>query len=118
MNETSENVTNIPQGSQDKTDQKPSMGSYFKDENRPEELLSFIATLVLVVGVIVTIVCAITLTTETVYIAYYDTYKTKFSFMGLMYTLLSLVGTLLTWSFLKVIANISKTLKDINRKMS
>lgn len=73
-------------------------------DNFAEKTLTIIATSVLCVGIICTIIC----------ICVFCANK---NFVGLVVLIGLLVLTLTTWSLLKVIANISKTLKEINFKI-
>lgn len=95
--------------------------SYSEPENNvAENTLNVIAGLVLWVGIIGTIFCLFTLTTTKVvdptyhYSIHYDTI---FNPAGLAISIGVLISTLTTWAVLKVVVNISKTLKEINTKM-
>lgn len=88
--------------------------------NAAENTLKGIATLVLWAGIIGTIFCLFTLTTTKVvdptyhYSIHYDTI---FNPAGLAISVGVLLSTLISWALLKVIANISISLKEINSKM-
>lgn len=98
--------------------------------NAAENTLNIIANIVLWVGIIITIVCLFTLTTNKVVdpaytyaieydIAQYETvqYKTVFNPSGLAVSIGVLLSSLTTWAVLKVITNISISLKEINAKI-
>lgn len=88
--------------------------------NAAENTLNTIAAIVLWVGIIGTIFCLFTLTTTKVvdptyhYSIHYDTI---FNPSGLAISIGVLLSTLISWALLKVIANISITLKEINSKI-
>lgn len=85
-----------------------------------EKTLNTIATIVLWVGIICTVFCLATLTTTKVinpsyhYSIHYDTI---FNPSGLVISVGVLISSLISSALLKVIANISITLKEINSKM-
>lgn len=85
-----------------------------------EYTLNTIAKVVLWVGIIGTIFCLFTLTTTKVvdptykYSIHYDTI---FNPGGLAISIAVLISSIITWALLRVIANISKTLKEINSKL-
>ena len=88
--------------------------------NAAENALNITATIVLWAGIIGTIFCLFTLTTSKVvdptyhYSIHYDTI---FNPAGLAISIGVFVSTLTMWAMLKVIANISTTLKEINSKI-
>lgn len=90
------------------------------ENNAAENALKTIASIVLWVGIICTIFCLFTLTTTKVvdptyhYSIHYDTI---FNPGGLAISIGVLLSTVTTWALLRVIANISTTLKEINSKM-
>ncbi len=90
------------------------------ESNAAESTLNVIAIIVLWAGIIGTVFCLFTLTTTKVvdptyhYSIHYDT---VFNPAGLAISIGVLVSTLTTWALLRVVANISKTLKEINAKM-
>lgn len=89
-------------------------------DNVAENTLTTIAGIVLWVGIIGTIFCLFTLTTTKVVdptYTYSIHYDTIFNPAGLVISIGVLLSTITTWALLKVIANISKTLKEINSKM-
>ena len=104
----------------------PNSPSYQEMESEPtsnnaaENTLNVIAGIVLWVGIIGTIFCLFTLTTTKVvdptyhYSIHYDTI---FNPSGLAVSIGVLLSTLTTWAVLKVIANISISLKEINSKI-
>lgn len=87
-----------------------------KDENSAEKTLSTIADIILVVGIIVTVICLFTLCFVEVPKSMYST-KTEFSPSGFATTVMVLFSSLISWSVMKVLSNISLTLKDINNKI-
>lgn len=90
------------------------------ESNAAENTLNVIAGIVLWVGIIGTIFCLFTLTTTKVvdptyhYSIHYDTI---FNPAGLAISIGVLLSTLTTWAVLKVLVNISKSLKEINAKI-
>lgn len=88
--------------------------------NAAENTLYKIAAIVLWVGIIGTVYCLFTLTTTKVidptyhYSIHYDTI---FNPSGLAISVGVFLSTLISWALLKVIANISITLKEINSKI-
>lgn len=87
-----------------------------KDENSAEKTLATIADIILVVGIIVTVICLFTLCFVEVPKSMYST-KTEFSPSGFATTVMVLFSSLISWSVMKVLSNISLTLKDINSKI-
>ena len=70
-------------------------------DNSAENTLTTIAKIVLVCGIIVTVICLF------------------YSFVnpvGFIITIIVLLSSLINWSLMKVLANISITLKEINQK--
>ncbi|MDE7118880.1 MAG: hypothetical protein K2O61_09630 [Bacteroidaceae bacterium] len=90
-------------------------------DNSCENALATIANIVLGVGIVGTLFCLVTLTTTKVIdpTTYHDSvrYDTVFNPGGLAISVGVLFSTITTWALLRVIANISKTLKEINSKM-
>ena len=95
-----------------------------KDDNSAEETLNTIAWITLVVGIIATLICLFTVcwTTKTV-VTQHFTYSeditkdvTTFNPMGFAMTIGIFLSSLASWAFLRVISNISLTLKDIKNK--
>lgn len=88
-----------------------------KLENGAEKTLSTIATIVLVCGIIATVIslCTIVWIQNPSYTYIEDKI---FSPSGFITTITILFSSLISWSLLKVIANISLTLKDINNKLN
>lgn len=88
--------------------------------NSAENTLNVIAGITLWVGIIGTIFCLLTLTTTKVvdptykYSIHYDTI---FNPAGLAISIGVLFSTIVTWALLRVIANISTSLKEINSKI-
>lgn len=81
-----------------------------KKNRGAEDTLSIIADIVLVLGIIGTVVSLFTLALE-------GENHNEFNPMGFAITFSALLSTLISWSVMKVLANISLTLKGINRKI-
>ena len=82
--------------------------------NSAEKTLITIANIVLICGLIATFFCF----WNTVFVqdrTYVD--KDELSPKGVAFTVVVLLCTLVTWALLKVTANISLTLKEMNKKM-
>ena len=75
-----------------------------------ENTLSIIADIVLVLGIFGTIVCLFTIVFE-------GRDHDEFNPVGFGITFSGLLSVLISWSVMKVLANISLTLKGINRKL-
>lgn len=105
-----ENINEALGLSQTMTSGEP-QGERRKDDNSAENTLSTIATIVLIFGLIATLVCLFTLTSIEV------GYHKEFNPIGLGYTVMVLMSTLISWSVMKVLSNISLTLKDLNGKI-
>ena len=78
-----------------------------KDENSAEKTLSNIADIILVVGIVVTIICLPT-------VCFADE---EFSPTGFTTTVMVLFSSLISWSVMHVLANISLSLKELNGKI-
>lgn len=86
--------------------------------NEAENMLSIIANAILIVGLLSTLICAFTICFITgVKPGYTYVKETVFNPTGFATTITILFSTLISWSVMKVIANISLTLKDINKKL-
>ena len=84
--------------------------------NGAENTLTVIADFVLVCGIIASLICLFTMVwVRNPAYTYYEEYM--FNPSGFATTIMILMSSLITWSFMKVLANISLTLKDINKKM-
>lgn len=79
-----------------------------------EKTLNTIAVITLVVGIIATFICFFALCFVQVPHGYHT--ETEFSAGGLATTLTILIGSIATWAIMKVLANISISLKEINAK--
>lgn len=96
------------------------MEAIVSPNNSTENALNVIAGIVLWGGIIATVFCLFALTTTKVvdptykYSIHYDT---VFNPGGLVISIGVFLSTLTTWALLRVIANISTTLKQINSKM-
>lgn len=76
-----------------------------------EKVLSVLSVIILVCGIIATLICAFTITTIEA------RYETEFNPAGFGITVSILVGSLISWSIMKVLAHISITLKEIYKKL-
>ena len=83
-------------------------------DNGAENTLVFFANATLIIGIIATLLCFPTLCFTEKY--GYSSVK-EFSPTGFGVTIGVLISSLITWAALKVFANISKTLKEINARM-
>lgn len=86
-------------------------------DNSAENTLTTIANIVLVCGIIATVICLFTVCfVEQIKPGY--TYLTEKAFnpAGFVTTIMVLFSSLISWSLMKVLANISITLKEINQK--
>ena len=113
-----ENVKDVL-GIKEETQINPVSNNVPKDEssnNSAENTLTVIANIVLVCGIIASVICLFTI----VWVrdpGYTYIKKTIFNPTGFATTIMILMSSLISWSFMKVLANISLTLKDINKKM-
>ncbi len=78
-------------------------------DNKAENALEIVAAVVLACGIMGAILC--------LFLCFPQESFDSFDANGLVTLLLVLVSTLVVWGLLKVVANISKTLKEINKKM-
>ena len=85
-------------------------------DNSAENTLATIANIVLILGIIATFICLFTLCFVEVPKSMYST-KTEFSPSGFATTVMVLFSSLISWSVMKVLSNISLTLKDLNSKI-
>mgnify|MGYP003296274104 CR=1 FL=1 len=83
-------------------------------EATAEQVLSVLSVVILVCGILATLICAFTITTIK---TGYPSYDTEFNPAGFGITVSILVGSLISWSIMKVLANISITLKEIYKKL-
>ena len=91
-----------------------------ESNNSAENTLNVIAGITLWVGIIGTIFCLNTLTTTKVVDPTYKCsihYDTIFNSAGLAVSIGVLFSAIVTWALLRVIANISTSLKEINSKI-
>ena len=109
---TTQQTTAQPSTTQPTTAGAPKVEVDFID-NSAEEVLSTIAKVIFIVGIIVTVICVFTLW----FVQDPSTQMTIFNPAGFATTLEVLACTLITWAGLRVFVNISKTLKEINRKI-
>ena len=85
-------------------------------DNSAENTLTTIATIILVCGIVATVVCFFYLSFYRV-TSYGSIRHDEFYPAGFGTTIEVLAGTLISWAGLRVFANISKTLKEINSKL-
>lgn len=84
--------------------------------NSAENTLTVIANVVLVCGILASVICLFTIVwVRNPAYTYIDKYM--FNPSGFATTIMIVMSSLISWSFMKVLANISLTLKDINKKM-
>lgn len=81
-----------------------------------EETLLVISSIILVVGLIATAICLFYLTFYRVD-RWGEVSHDEFNPSGFATTVMVLVSTLISWATLRVFANISITLKEINKKI-
>ena len=90
--------------------------SEHKINNGAENTLITIATIVLICGIISTIICLFTITIVKKP-QYYGGTTTEFSAEGFLISVVVLLSSLTSWALMRVLANISLTLKNINNKI-
>ena len=89
-----------------------------KVDNSAENTLINIAKIVLTCGIIANIICLFTLAfIEDPKAGYSYRTETVFNPSGFATTIMVLLSSLVSWGILKVLANISLTLKEINSKI-
>lgn len=93
-------------------EQKTTTAKVEKEDYGAENTLNFFANCALIIGVVSTIICFCMAFSAKNYYG-----EPEFNIMGIVYAIACLIPTLLTWSVLKVFANISTTLKKINEKL-
>lgn len=77
-----------------------------------EKTLKIIATIVLIVGIIATLICLFTITkTETT--TSWGSKESEFNMMGLLISILVGISSVTTWAILNVLSNISINLYKI-----
>lgn len=88
-------------------------------DNSAENTLSVIANIVLVCGVLATLICLFTIVfvKNPDYLGLDFQSKHIFNAEGFVSTIMILFSSLISWSLLKVVTNISITLKEINKKI-
>ena len=103
---------------------KEVFGTDYKDDKwTPEDTLKTIAGFILFLGIIAAIICAFSLVYPkvdagyTVYGHHYSDYKREFSASGFATTLTILFTSVISWAIMRVIAEISTTLKESNKKI-
>lgn len=80
---------------------------YKNDKWTPEDTLKTVAGGLLLLGVSTALVCAFTICTD----------HGRFNEGGFITTVSLLLGSVVTWSLLRVVAEISTTLKEIKKKL-
>lgn len=113
MEESLNDVFGLRQGANSQKEMPPQLPQHARTDRSVEKTLSVLATVVLVIGIIAAVVC--------LFIASFCIFGDSYS-RTIAYTLFSsAVGaifvSLLWWGILRVLANISNTLKDIKEKM-
>ena len=87
-------------------------------DNSAENTLTTIANIILVLGLISTLICAFTICFVTALKPGYNyVTETTFNPVGFATTIAILLSSLASWSIMKVIANISLALKEMNKKI-
>lgn len=95
----------------------PATSTHEETENTSaEKALTIIANIVLIVGVIGTLIMAFTITYTTIEGKYNWQDETMVNPMGIVLTIATLMSSVTVWGLLKVICNISTSLKEINLK--
>lgn len=119
MEENVNKILGVSNESEAKTEAKTEVQQQEKTiNNEAEDMLSSIANVILIVGLLSTLVCTFTICFITgVKSGYTYVEETVFNPTGFATTITILFSTLISWSVMKVIANISLTLKDINKKL-
>lgn len=89
-----------------------------KVNNSAEETLTTVAFTILVLGIITTVICFFSICfVETLKPGYEYVTEKKFNPAGFATTVMIFFTSLISWSIMKVLANISLTLKEMNQKM-
>lgn len=96
------------------TTEAPKEESY---NNDAENTLTVIANIVLVCGIIASLICLFTIVWVRNPTYPYSKEYYMLNPSGCATTIMILISSLISWSFMKVLANISLTLKDIHKKM-
>lgn len=87
-------------------------------DSSAEDTLKSIADIILICGIIATVLCGFNLIyIEQVKDGYSYTTEKVFSPYGFVTTVAILLSSLVSWSIMRVLAVISLTLKDMNRKI-
>lgn len=114
-----ENVNELL-GIKEETQVNPQIPKAESEHNSAEKILTIVSYIVLACGCLATFICLcnIVWVEEIVLDSYYSHHtEVHFNPTGFATTVMVLLSTLISWSFMKVIANISLTLKDIKKKM-
>ena len=84
--------------------------------NGAENTLETFAYAILFIGILASLICLFTICTTEKHGYYSD--RTEFNPIGFAVTIATLISSLLSWAFIKVFVNISRTLKEINAKLT
>ena len=107
----SENINEVL-GIKESDEKKSTTTKVINEEYGAEDTLKFFANCVLLIGIISAFICFIMAFSTRNYYG-----NPEFNFMGIVYAIACLIPSLLTWSVMRVFANISTTLKKINEKL-
>lgn len=113
MEENLNDVFGLRQGAVPQNEMPPQLPQRARTDRSVEKTLSVLATVVLVIGIIAAAICLVFAASYT--FGRWRSDDAAYWFLG------TAVGTifvsLLWWSIMRVLANISNTLKDIKEKM-
>lgn len=84
-----------------------------EEDDSAENILKVLATIVLAGGIFISCIMMFTIAVIEIEGPYHKEYE--FSYTGFVLTIGALLSTLIAWSVMKVLANISLTLKDIKK---
>ena len=105
---------NVTQGAEQKSPAETQVVEEKKTNDGAEYTLKLIANVILVAGIIATLICLFTLVfSEEPSPGYRYATDTAFNASGFVTTVMVLFATLISWSTMHVLANISSTLKEI-----
>lgn len=120
MKENVNEFLGISPGEETKTEKSVQNTNLVNSRDKAEHTLIKVAKLVLIVGILATIFCLFTivLVKNPEYYSGYSSEKYIFSPNGFITTIAILLSSVISWSFMTVVANISLTLKDINKTVN
>ena len=120
MKENVNEFLGISPGEETKTEKCVQNTNLVNPRDKAEHTLIKVAKLVLIVGILATIFCLFTivLVKNPEYYSAYSSEKYIFSPNGFITTIAILLSSVISWSFMTVVANISLTLKDINKTVN